>query len=71
MSDTKKITCGDIAKAINGIMAMANLSGFVNQIEGKPFRQFDVTSIDENADGAVMLLNFAEQNFKLIISADD
>ena len=70
MSDTKKITCNDMAKAINDIMAMANLMGFVNQIEGERLRQFCVTSIDGNTESATMLFNFGKQKFKLTISFD-
>ena len=70
MSDTKKITCADIAKAVRDLMGMAIFSGFVNQVEGEGFRQFKVTSIDENMESAVMLLNIGEQKFKLTVSSD-
>jgi len=59
-----------MTKGINSIMAMANLSGFVNQVEGERLRQFDVTSIDGDMESAVMLFNFGAQKFKLNISFD-
>ena len=71
MSDTKKITCNAMAKAISGIMAMANLSGFVNQVEGESLRQFDVTSIGGGMENAVVRFNFGGQKFKLNISFDN
>ena len=66
----KKITCNEIAKAIKALMTMANISGHIEQPEGEPFRQFDVTSIEGNQDDTLMLINLGRQGFKLNISID-
>ena len=70
MTENNKIGCNDIAKAIQNLMTMANLSGFISQDDNESFRQFDVSSITGNEDNATMLLNISNQGFKMDISYD-
>jgi len=70
MSNTKKITCKQMAKVFSSLMTIANLSGLVSQFDGDGIRQFDVISVDGNEGNAVMFIKFGEQHFKLAISFD-
>ena len=67
----KNVSCFAIAEAIKHTMGMANLSGFVAQEDGEPLRQFNVKSITEEQEKAVMLLEFAGQGFRIEVSAED
>ena len=67
-NNVEKIGCADIAKAIQGIMTMANLSGFISQNDNGKLRQFSVEDIKGTHENATILLDFAEQSFKLDIS---
>lgn len=65
-----KISVLDIAKAIQGLMTFANISGYVNQVNGEAFRQFSISSITGSQDNAAVSFDIAGQGFRLDISCD-
>ena len=67
-NNIEKIGCNDIAKAIQGIMTMANLSGFISQDENGKLRQFSVEDIKGTPESATIILEFGGQSFKIDIS---
>jgi len=68
--ENKNIGCKELAESIKAIMTIANFSGYIEQEEGEPFRQYEVSSVTGSKDNAAILLGFAGHRFKIDIFYD-
>ena len=66
----QKFGCCDIAKAIQALMTMANISGWVTQKEDEKLRQFSVSSIESEAERALLRLEISNQSYLIQITQD-
>lgn len=62
--------CDDIEKAIQNMMTMTNLGGFIEQVPGNPLRQFHQVRSESSHDRADLYIEFDGQGFRLSVTHD-
>ena len=67
----RKFSSEEIAIAINRIMTMANLSGFINQPDEGPLLQFNHGEITKTDEGTSFDLEFGGSRFTVTVSPQD